>query len=55
MRLAARLQPVASAPIWTHLMSLSKIASGAAENTTKNLHTWIQNPDAIKPGSLMQP
>ena len=34
-------------------MSRQTIASGAAENTTENLHTWIQNPDAIKPGSLM--
>src|SRR6266404_3512751 len=40
-------------PDLTHLMSRQTIASGAAENTTENLHTWIQNPDAIKPGSLM--
>ena len=40
-------------PDLTHLMSRSTIASGAAENTTKNLRLWIQNPDAIKPGSLM--
>jgi len=36
-----------------HLMSRSTIASGAAENTPGNLRLWIQNPDAIKPGSLM--
>jgi cytochrome c oxidase subunit 2 len=36
-----------------HLMSRKTIASGAAENTTANLRLWIQNPDAIKPGSLM--
>jgi cytochrome c oxidase subunit 2 len=36
-----------------HLMSRSTLASGAAENTPANLRLWIQNPDAIKPGSLM--
>ena len=40
-------------PDLTHLMSRSTIASGAAENTAANLRLWIQNPDAIKPGSLM--
>jgi len=40
-------------PDLTHLMSRSTIASGAAENTRENLRLWIQNPDAIKPGSLM--
>jgi cytochrome c oxidase subunit II len=40
-------------PDLTHLMSRSTIASGAAANTTENLRLWIQNPDAIKPGSLM--
>ena len=40
-------------PDLTHLMSRSTIASGAAENTPENLRLWIQNPDAIKPGSLM--
>ncbi len=34
-------------------MSRSTIASGAAENTPEKLRLWIQNPDAIKPGSLM--
>jgi cytochrome c oxidase subunit 2 len=34
-------------------MSRVTIASGAAENTKENLRLWIQNPDAIKPGSLM--
>jgi len=37
----------------THLMSRETIASGAALNTHENLKTWIQNPDSIKPGSLM--
>ena len=40
-------------PDLTHLMSRSTIASGAALNTPENLRLWIQNPDAIKPGSLM--
>jgi len=40
-------------PDLTHLMSRSTIASGAAENTPEKLRLWIQNPDAIKPGSLM--
>jgi cytochrome c oxidase subunit II len=40
-------------PDLTHLMSRSTLASGAAGNTHANLRLWIQNPDAIKPGSLM--
>jgi len=40
-------------PDLTHLMSRSTIAAGATENTVENLRSWIQNPDAIKPGSLM--
>jgi cytochrome c oxidase subunit II len=40
-------------PDLTHLMSRRTLASGAAENTKENLRLWIQNPDAIKPGSLM--
>lgn len=40
-------------PDLTHLMSRATLASGAAENTPTNLRLWIQNPDAIKPGSLM--
>src|SRR5580704_1164402 len=40
-------------PDLTHLMSRRTIAAGAAENTADNLRLWIQNPDAIKPGSLM--
>jgi cytochrome c oxidase subunit 2 len=40
-------------PDLTHLMSRTTIASGAAANTAENLRLWIQNPDAIKPGSLM--
>ena len=40
-------------PDLTHLMSRRTIASGAAENTREKLRLWVQNPDAIKPGSLM--
>lgn len=40
-------------PDLTHLMSRHTIASGAAENTAEKLRLWIQNPEAIKPGSLM--
>ena len=40
-------------PDLTHLMSRATIAAGAAENTPDNLRLWIQNPSAIKPGSLM--
>jgi cytochrome c oxidase subunit 2 len=40
-------------PDLTHLMSRNTIASGAATNTPENLKTWIQDPDSIKPGSLM--
>jgi cytochrome c oxidase subunit II len=40
-------------PDLTRLMSRHTIASGGAENNSQNLRLWIQNPDAIKPGSLM--
>lgn len=40
-------------PDLTHLMSRTTIAAGAAENTSENLRRWVQDPNAIKPGSLM--
>ena len=40
-------------PDLTHFMSRATLAAGAAENTHDNLRLWIQNPSAIKPGSLM--
>jgi cytochrome c oxidase subunit II len=40
-------------PDLTHLMSRETIASGAAPNTREKLRLWIENPEAIKPGSLM--
>jgi cytochrome c oxidase subunit 2 len=40
-------------PDLTHMMSRRTIGSGAAENTHDNLRRWIEDPDALKPGSLM--
>jgi cytochrome c oxidase subunit II len=40
-------------PDLTHLMSRETIASGIAPNTAADLRRWVQNPAAIKPGSLM--
>ena len=40
-------------PDLTHLASRDTIASGAIANTPANLRKWIDNPDSIKPGSLM--
>jgi len=40
-------------PDLTHLMSRDTIAAGAATSTPQNLRLWIEDPDAIKPGSLM--
>jgi cytochrome c oxidase subunit 2 len=40
-------------PDLTHLMSRETIASGVAPNTAAELRRWVQNPAAIKPGSLM--
>jgi cytochrome c oxidase subunit 2 len=40
-------------PDLTHLMSRTTIAAGAAQNTHDNLRLWVQDPSAIKPGSLM--
>jgi cytochrome c oxidase subunit 2 len=40
-------------PDLTHLMSRATIAAGAAKNTHDSLRLWIQDPSAIKPGSLM--
>lgn len=40
-------------PDLTHFASRKTIASGAADNTTENLERWIEDPDLIKPGSLM--
>ena len=42
-----------SAPDLTHLMGRGTLADGMIENTSDNLHRWIRNPQAIKPGCLM--
>jgi cytochrome c oxidase subunit 2 len=40
-------------PDLTHLASRKTLAAGATENTTQELEKWIDDPDLIKPGSLM--
>jgi cytochrome c oxidase subunit 2 len=40
-------------PDLTHLMSRSTIAAGTLANNTGNLHGWIANPQALKPGTQM--
>ena len=40
-------------PDLTHLMSRETIGSGIALNNAAELRRWVQNPAAMKPGSLM--
>ena len=40
-------------PDLTHLASRDTIASGAVPNTPENLRKWIDDPNTLKPGSLM--
>lgn len=40
-------------PDLSHLMSRETIGAGAAVNNPENLHTWVRDPDLIKPGALM--
>jgi cytochrome c oxidase subunit 2 len=40
-------------PDLTHLASRATIGSGIVQNNPQNLRQWIDNPDTIKPGSLM--
>ena len=42
-----------SAPDLTHLMSRGTIAAGRLLNNPGNLSGWIEDPQGIKPGSLM--
>jgi cytochrome c oxidase subunit II len=42
-----------SAPDLTHLMSRRTLAAGTLLNNPGNLVGWIQNPQNLKPGSLM--
>jgi cytochrome c oxidase subunit 2 len=40
-------------PDLTHLASRDTIASGPIQNTPENLKKWIDDPNSMKPGSLM--
>jgi cytochrome c oxidase subunit 2 len=40
-------------PDLTHLMSRATLVAGAAPMTPAALHAWIDDPDRVKPGSLM--
>ena len=40
-------------PDLTHLASRDTIAAGAVENNAENLRRWIDDPNTMKPGSLM--
>lgn len=40
-------------PDLTHLASRDTIASGAIQNNAGNLRKWIDDPNSMKPGSLM--
>jgi cytochrome c oxidase subunit 2 len=42
-------------PDLTHLASRQTIAAGTLPNTRGNLGGWIENAQAIKPGSKMPP
>jgi cytochrome c oxidase subunit 2 len=41
------------APDLTHLMSRAMLAAGTLPNSPGNLAGWIQDPQGVKPGSLM--
>ena len=40
-------------PDLTHMASRDTLCSGAIENTPQNLRQWIDDPNSLKPGSLM--
>jgi cytochrome c oxidase subunit 2 len=40
-------------PDLTHLMSRRTLGSGVVDNTPENLRAWVNDPQKIKPGSLM--
>jgi len=42
-----------SAPDLTHMGSRSTIGAGVLENNHEQLHRWIHNPEAVKPGNKM--
>lgn len=42
-----------SGPSLTHFGSRSTLAAGLLENNSEQLHRWIHNPEAVKPGNKM--
>jgi cytochrome c oxidase subunit 2 len=42
-----------SGPTLTHFGSRSTLAAGLLENNSEQLHRWIHNPEAVKPGNKM--
>ena len=40
-------------PDLSHIASRSHIAAGVIENNQQNMTKWIENPNSIKPGTLM--
>ena len=40
-------------PDLTHLATRDTIASGPIQNTPENLRKWVEDPNSMKPGSLM--
>ena len=40
-------------PDLTHVASRDTLASGIIKNTPQNMRQWLNDPDSIKPGSLM--
>jgi cytochrome c oxidase subunit 2 len=40
-------------PNLTHVASRGVIAGAVLENTPDNLRTWLKDPPAVKPGSIM--
>ena len=40
-------------PDLTHVASRDTLASGIIKNTPQNMREWLNDPDSIKPGSLM--
>jgi len=43
-----------TAPDLTHFGARTTLAAGLLENNTEQLHRWIHNPGAVKPGNKMQ-
>jgi cytochrome c oxidase subunit 2 len=41
-------------PNLSHFGSRTTMAAGIMQNTPENLHRWLEDPQAIKPGNIMQ-